>query len=153
MREQGILGAAIDILMSLLDTSGNNAGTKLDQAHPRSISPPASMPHNPINEARRRGLGKFLLAIGRVKKNVSRCLFQLLYYSIRKNSEIQRFAAKKLPVFVTHCEHESVATRCIVEMLSENRELQETEVSVREIKVFIDMLRASPMHPLFLNLL
>jgi hypothetical protein len=48
---------------------------------------------------------------------------------------------------------ESVATRCIVEMLQENLELQESEVSEREVQVFVNMLRRNPMHPLFLNLL
>jgi len=98
-------------------------------------------------------LARFKEAVGRVKKAVSRSLFQLLFVSIRKNPDIQRYAAKRLAVFVTHSEHESMATRCIVEMLSENRELQESEVSEREIKVFMNMLRRNPMHPLFLNLL
>ena len=130
MQEQGILGTAMDILHYVLDPSYAQGG-RSDVAN----------------------VARFEEAVQRVKKSVSRSLFQLLFFSLRKNPEIQIFCAKRLPIFVTHSEHESVATRCIVEMLSENRELQESEVSEREVKVFVNMLRRNPMHPLFLNLL
>ena len=130
MQEQGILGTAMDILHYVLDPSYAQGG-RSDVAN----------------------VARFEDAVQRVKKSVSRSLFQLLFFSLRKNPEIQIFCAKRLPIFVTHSEQESVATRCIVEMLSENRDLQESEVSEREVKVFVNMLRRNPMHPLFLNLL
>jgi hypothetical protein len=130
MREQGILGVSMDILHFLLDPERLTGGRQ-DIANRK----------------------RFAASVIRVRRSVSRALFQLLFYSIRKNSDIQRFTAKRLSVFVTHSEHESVATRCIVEMLQENLELQEAEVSEREVQVFVNMLRRNPMHPLFLNLL
>lgn len=82
MREQGILGVSMDILHFLLDPERVTEGRQ-DLA----------------NRAR------FAAAVTRVRRSVSRSLFQLLYFSIRKNPDIQRYAAKRLSVFVTHSEH------------------------------------------------
>ena len=190
MREQGLLGTAMDILRSLLDSaqhdnlvgkggerkrhhqlsrngdggggvrpadrsngsvpatngelaaapsSGSGSeGRESGDGEGKASSTSSSSSSLPSRQASSRTTqqkklsrreAKFKAAMARITRNVSRSCFQLLYYSIRKNPEIQRFVAKKLPVFVTHSERESVATRCIVEMLQENRELQETEVS------------------------
>ena len=130
MKEQGILGTAMDVLGLLSDYAGG------------IISRVGGI----TNVA-------FIAVVNKLQTPISRALFQLLFYSVRKNPGIQRFAAKRLAVFVNYLESESVATRCIVEMLSENRELQEAEVSSREVAIFVSMLQRNPMHPLFLNML
>ena len=99
---------------------------------------------------------KFARWLKGVRQEVSRACFQLLFFSIRKSHGNQIFAARSLSVFVTHSSEiscGSVAIRCIREMLHENRELQESEISEREVNVFINMIHSSPLNPLFLDLL
>jgi hypothetical protein len=82
MREQGILGVSMDILHFLLDPERITEGRQ-------DIS----------------NRQKFAATVMTVRRSVSRSLFQLLFFSIRKNPDIQRYCAKRLSVFVTHSEH------------------------------------------------
>ena len=48
---------------------------------------------------------------------------------------------------------EPMATRCIMEMLRENVELQESDINEEEIEIFLSMLRRDPLNPLSFKLL
>ena len=80
-------------------------------------------------------------------------LFNLLYYCLEGNSRVQIDVADSMPVLLAYVATQSVASKCVTEMLSTNMELQETKIGAREINIFIGKLRESKMNCMYLNLL
>lgn len=84
---------------------------------------------------------------------LEKCLF-MLYYSIRDNPDNQMYVADFMTVLLSHLgKDQPRASSCVTEMLSNNMELQETKIKEKEIKIFVDKLRASKMGAMYLNLL
>lgn len=84
---------------------------------------------------------------------VSKACFAVLLNAITKNPTNQMHVADRLTVFIGHVSRSFLATKCIVEMLETNLELQESKVNKREIENFISMISKSNMNASYLNLL
>lgn len=82
----------------------------------------------------------------------SKC-FAIMYYVIIENPKNQMFVADYMPIFLRSLNSQDLAVKCVTEMLSKNRELQETKIGTREIQIFVDKLKASKGNTMYLKLL
>ena len=83
---------------------------------------------------------------------ITNCL-SFLALSMDKNHLNQIYVADYLDVLLAHVGTQPIAAKCVTEMLSNNIELQQTKVGYKEIEIFVDKLRSSPLNPLYLRLL
>lgn len=90
------------------------------------------------------------LEVGRVV--VSECL-NLLYDLIKGNIRNQKYIADHLLVILAHVSSDRMAAKVAQELLSSNRELQETKISFKEIRTFAQKMRDIPMNSMYLQLL
>ena len=86
-------------------------------------------------------------------RNVVSTSLRLLAEMTRNNSENQMYVAEFMGVVLAHCSSEKLAAEITQEMLSSNRELQETKMGPDEIVVFSEKLRDSQMSAMFLRLI
>ena len=87
------------------------------------------------------------------KKKILKSCLKLLYNCISGHMENQIYVADYLDVLLAHVGTQPIAAKCVTEMLSNNIELQQTKVGYKEIEIFVDKLRSSPLNPLYLRLL
>lgn len=80
-------------------------------------------------------------------------LLSLLFELIKGNPENQMYIADYLLIILSHVPIDPNAAKIAQEMLSGNRELQETKVSFKEICLFAEEMKSSPMNAMYLNLL
>eukprot|EP00854_Cymbomonas_tetramitiformis_P005494 gene5494-6657_t len=162
LKEEGVL---ISILETLEILANANQGPS------RPVSRPGGDQGAPLEEASgnqepdpqsygsvRGENGEVVLTLPRdILAELRKCLcpagFRLLYFCLHGSSPIQMHVASKLYVFINYVGKEPGATRCIVEMLGTNRELQESRVGRREVATFVNMIRGSPMNSTLLSLL
>eukprot|EP01031_Cornospumella_fuschlensis_P031175 gene31175-37679_t len=83
---------------------------------------------------------------------LSECL-QLLFDCIRKNTVNQLYIADHLIVILEHVSSDHLASKVAQELLSSNRELQETKIGKREVTVFTEKVQETPMNAMYLQLL
>lgn len=83
---------------------------------------------------------------------ITTCL-DLLYYTINLNPRNQMFVADAMPILLSHVGSQSLAAKCVTDMLATNMELQEEKIGVREVTIFAEKLRRSRMHSMYLKLL
>eukprot|EP01038_Epipyxis_sp_PR26KG_P007796 gene7796-10591_t len=86
------------------------------------------------------------------KEVVSECL-NLLFDLIKQNLENQIYIADNLLVILAHVSSDKMAAQVAQELLSSNRELQETKIGLKEITVFAEKMREIPMSSMYLELL
>jgi len=91
-----------------------------------------------------------LLSTARTVVSVS---LKLLAEMTRGNHANQMYVAEFMSVVLSHCSSEKLAADITQEMLSTNRELQETKMGPEEIVVFSEKLRNSQMSGMFLRLI
>lgn len=70
-----------------------------------------------------------------------------------ENDTNQMSIANNLAIILRHVSTSTLATKCVVEMLGSNMELQEEKVTSREIKIFVEMISKSKMNANYINLL
>jgi len=131
--DQGVLGSLVEILESLI---------------PVAVivnEPSKSKKKIPVNESKK--------GVQKIAKVVSQTVFQLLYHCIENNSRAQIEVADSMTTLLAYVAQEPLAAKSVTEMLSTNLELQETKIGPREISTFVEMLRASKMNAMYLNLL
>jgi len=78
---------------------------------------------------------------------------KILAEMTRNNHANQMYVAEFMSVVLSHCSSEKLAADITQEMLSTNRELQETKMGPDEIVVFSEKLRDSQMSAMFLRLI
>lgn len=83
---------------------------------------------------------------------LSDCL-GLLYDLIKNNVESQLYIADHLLVILAHVSTDRMAAKVAQELLSDNRELQETKIGVKEITIFTQKMRDVHMNSMYLQLL
>jgi len=88
-----------------------------------------------------------------LKGLITRPCFTLLLNAIYCNPVNQMYVADRLKVFIGHVSSNYMATRCIMEMLATNMELQESKVNEPEVANFIDMIANSRMAANYVKLL
>jgi inositol 1,4,5-triphosphate receptor type 3 len=88
-----------------------------------------------------------------LKVEIARMCFAVLLNAIASNSANQMHVADRLPVFIGHVATHFLASRCIVEMLEKNKQLQEDKVNDEAVGTFIEMIRTSKMKGEYLRLL
>ena len=88
-----------------------------------------------------------------LKKMITVPCFTLLLNAIYSNPVNQMYVADRLKVFIGHVSTNVPATRCIMEMLATNMELQESKVNEPEVANFIDMIANSGMGANYVKLL
>jgi hypothetical protein len=86
------------------------------------------------------------------RETLSECM-NLLYDIIKKNLLNQLYIADHLLVILAHASTDRMAAKVAQELLSSNRELQETKIGHEEITVFADKMREVPMNSMYLQLL
>jgi hypothetical protein len=69
------------------------------------------------------------------------------------NDVNQMSIANNLAIILRHVSTSTLATKCVVEMLGSNMELQEEKVTSKEIKIFVEMISNSKMNANYINLL
>jgi len=84
---------------------------------------------------------------------IGKCCFWLIFCAMFENPKNQMHIANNLAIILKHVSTSTLATRCVVEMLGSNMELQEEKVTKNEIKIFIDLINSSKMNCNYLNLL
>ncbi|GMH52463.1 hypothetical protein TrRE_jg12234, partial [Triparma retinervis] len=89
----------------------------------------------------------------KVIENVSKSCFWLIFCSMYENDTNQMSIANNLAIILRHVSTSTLATKCVVEMLGSNMELQEEKVTSREIKIFVEMISKSKMNANYINLL
>ena len=128
-REQGTLSLLIQLLKLLVPISQRRAS--LDAA-PVQLEPGG------------------LVEVG--SGIISKCL--ILLKNIMHNHPFnQMFIADNLLVVLAHVGSDDAAGEIAQEFFSTNRELQETKIGIREVKIFVGRMRESEMNATFLNLL
>jgi len=88
-----------------------------------------------------------------VIENIGRACFWLIFCSMYENDKNQMNIANNLAIILKHVSTSTLATKCVVEMLGKNMELQEEKVTTKEIKIFVDMINKSKMNANYINLL
>ena len=88
-----------------------------------------------------------------LKVEITKMCLAVLLNAIASNSANQMHVADRLPIFIGHVATHTLATRCIVEMLEKNKELQEDKVNEAAVTKFIDMIKSSNMRAEYLDLL
>ncbi|KAJ1435564.1 inositol 1,4,5-trisphosphate/ryanodine receptor-domain-containing protein [Ochromonadaceae sp. CCMP2298] len=130
LREQGLLRAMLNMLKLLKPISDSII----------SETAQASMVNRP------RGY----MDVGR--EVLAECL-SLLYDLIKGNLGNQLYIADHLLVILAHVSTDKTAARVAQELLSSNRELQETKIGLREITIFADRMKEAPLNFMYLQLL
>ena len=135
MREQRILDVLIGMCELLVPISA-----RIDEISnlPRSQQPSLTMEEQAINK-----MSNVLL---------ENCL-NLLYYCILDNGDNQMHVADNIRVLIAHLGSQPLAGKCVTEMLSKNKDLQENKIGDEEIEIFVDKLRSSKMNSMYLQLL
>ena len=135
LREQGVL----DILRSIIEILVPLSVRADDIANmPKSQRPTLSSDELSLTK-----MGNMLL---------ENC-FRLLYYCILDNADNQMHVAEHIRSLLAHLGSQPLAGKCVTEMLSKNKELQETKITDAEIEIFVDKLRSSKMNSMYLELL
>lgn len=88
-----------------------------------------------------------------VGKQVLNECFNLLYDLIRSNLNNQLYISDHLLVILSHISTDKMAAKVAQELLSSNKELQETKIGLKEITIFADKMREIPMNSMYLQLL
>lgn len=78
---------------------------------------------------------------------------KVLYEACRNNKDNQRYVAEFMPIILSHCGTEPLAAKITQELLSTNRELQETKITAKDINIFSMKIKESGMTTMFLRLL
>jgi hypothetical protein len=86
------------------------------------------------------------------KMVLSECL-SLLYDLIKENAMNQLYIADHLLIILSHVSTDKKAAQIAQELLSSNKELQETKIGINEIKIFTEKMRNVHMNSMYLNLL
>ena len=86
------------------------------------------------------------------KSVLSECLY-LLFDLIKDNTSNQLYIADHLLIILSHVSTDKMAAQIAQELLSSNRELQETKIGVKEITIFTEKMRDVHMNSMYLNLL
>ncbi len=86
------------------------------------------------------------------KEVLSECL-NLLFDLIRGNLVNQLYIADHLLVILAHVSTDRMAAKVAQELLSSNRELQETKIGLHEITIFAEKMREVQMNSMYLQLL
>lgn len=135
MREQQILDLLHRIIELLIPIS-----TRSDEIAnlPKSQQPTLSPEEQAITK-----MGNMLLESS----------LSLLYYSILDHPTNQIHMANNIRSLLAHLGSQPLAGKCVTEMLSKNKELQETKIGDDEIAIFVDKLRSSKMNAMYLQLL
>lgn len=105
------------------------------------IADTAEDPTNPVT---------ILLAESKVVLN--QCLL-LVFEILKENQRNQMYISDYLLVILAHISTNKMAASVARELLSSNRELQETKIGVKEITIFAEKMREIQMNSLYLELL
>ena len=135
LQEQGVLDVLRNIIETLVPLS-----VRADEISnmPKSQRPTLSAEDQSVTN-----MGNILLG---------NC-FKLLYYCILDNTGNQMHVAEHIRSLLAHLGSQPLAGKCVTEMLSKNKELQETKITDAEIEIFVDKLRSSKMNAMYLELL
>ena len=88
-----------------------------------------------------------------VGKLVLNDCFNLLFELIKNNIKNQLYISDHLLVILSHISADKMAAKVAQELLSSNKELQETRIGLKEITIFADKMREVPMNSMYLQLL
>jgi hypothetical protein len=88
-----------------------------------------------------------------IGKNVLHQSLHLLYDLIKDNTANQLYIADHLLIILAHVSTDKKAAEIAQELLSSNRELQETKIGEKEITIFTQKMRDVHMNSMYLNLL
>jgi hypothetical protein len=130
LREQGLLQAMVNMLHMLGPV-------------PEWISNETKQSTNRIQK------GAFLDVCRDV---LSQCL-NMLFDLIKGNLQNQLYIADHLLVILAHVSTDKMAANVARELLSSNRELQETKIGHKEITIFANEMKKVPMNSMYLQLL
>lgn len=83
---------------------------------------------------------------------LSQCL-NLLFDLIKENTTSQLYIADHLLTILSHVSSDKTAAEIAQELLTSNRELQETKIGNKEITIFAEKMRVVHMNPMYLHLL
>jgi hypothetical protein len=83
---------------------------------------------------------------------LNQCLL-LLFEMLRNNQKSQMYISDYLLVILAHVSMNKMAATIARELLSSNKELQETKIGIKEITVFAEKMREIQMNALYLELL
>ena len=86
------------------------------------------------------------------KHVLNHCLL-LLFEMLKSNQVSQMYISDYLLVILAHISTNKMAANVARELLSSNRELQETKIGVKEITIFAEKMREIQMNSLYLELL
>lgn len=86
------------------------------------------------------------------KESLGQCL-NMLYDMIKNNLQNQLYIADHLLVILAHVSTDKTAANVARELLSSNRELQETRIGHKEITIFATEMKKVPMNSMYLQLL
>ncbi len=86
------------------------------------------------------------------KMVLSECL-GLVHILIKENTSNQLYISDHLLIILSHISTDKKAALIAQELLSSNRELQETKIGTREITIFSERMRVVHMNSMYLNLL
>jgi hypothetical protein len=86
------------------------------------------------------------------KEVLSECL-NLLHDLVQQNPTNQLYIADHLLIIFSHVSTDKMAAKIAQELLSSNRELQETKVGLNEITIFTEKMREVHMNSMYLHLL
>lgn len=86
------------------------------------------------------------------KTVLSECL-NLLFDLIKDNTANQLYIADHLLIILSHVSTDKTAAQIAQELLSSNRELQETKIGMKEITIFTEKMRDVHMNAMYLDLL
>lgn len=97
---------------------------------------------------------KWFLSVfmGESKEVLNQCLL-LLFEILKGNQRSQMYISDHLLVILAHISTNKMAANIARELLSSNRELQETKIGVQEITIFAEKMREIQMNSLYLELL
>lgn len=77
----------------------------------------------------------------------------MLFDLIKGNLDNQLYIADHLLVILAHVSNDKMAANVARELLSSNRELQETRIGLKEVNIFADEMKKVPMNSMYLQLL
>ena len=86
------------------------------------------------------------------KEILSECL-NMVYDLIKGNLTNQLYIADYLLIILAHISTDKMAANVAKELLSSNRELQETKIGLKEITIFANEMKKVPMNSMYLQLL
>lgn len=108
------------------------------------------VPDDPADDAQSKWFLTVFLAES--KEVLHQCLL-LLFEILKGNQRSQMYISDHLLVILAHISTNKMAANIARELLSSNRELQETKIGVQEITIFAEKMREIQMNSLYLELL